>query len=321
MSSQDFESELINCPVCGSAQYSAWFTLTDRNIGLPGEFPLVRCTQCGVAYLNPRPSLDSVGRFYPRAYAPHQAPSKRTSGLLHWLRSYGQWKRYRVLARLRWSGRVLDVGCGIGQFMVVMEQHGWKSVGIDQSEQAVAYVRGVLGLEAYQGYFESLRLPDGAFDAITMWDSLEHMHFPRTALREAWRLLNPGGYLIIRVPSLDSFDRHLFKTNWAGFDAPRHLVAFDRQALIRLVADCGFTVERLWCLSGGFASFVISWRFTLGLLQDARDWRLNIVDNPVTQLLSFPYFFLVDRLKRGSEITVLARRMPSPLPSRSDIHG
>jgi SAM-dependent methyltransferase len=319
MSSQDFESELTDCPLCDSAQYVPWLILTDRNTGLPGEFPLVRCCECGAAYLNPRPSAASISRFYSETYAPHQAPAAKGSNLSCRLKEYGLWKRCQVLLRFQRRGRVLDVGCGMGQFMAAMQQRGWESVGIDQSDRAVTYVKETLGLEAYLGQLEDLAMPEAEFDAVTMWDSLEHLHYPKAALREIWRLLRPGGYLLIRVPSLDSLDRRIFKTNWAGFDAPRHLVCFARHTLMRIVSDCGFSPERIWCMSGGFASFAISWRFFLNFSQESSlsgDWRLNLVDNPFVQLFSFPYFFLIDRLKLGPEITLLARKTAPQLSAR-----
>jgi SAM-dependent methyltransferase len=287
--------------------------LADHLTQRPGPFPLVRCLECELAYLNPRPDADQIDAYYPSTYEPY-APL-RVEDLpraRRWLVEYGLWKRCRPLLAARSSGVVLDVGCGAGLFVAAMRKYGnWESIGIDRSPGAVAFARETLGVDARVGTIEACDYPDRGFDAVTMWDTLEHLHHPRRALGEVWRMLRPGGLLLLRVPSLDSLDARLFGPSWAGLDAPRHLTVFSRRTLTHMLAETGFSVDRMWCMSGSHASFAISVRFALeGRGHGGRlgRWLLDAIGSPIAIALSAPYFYVVDRLTLGPEITVLCRR-------------
>lgn len=253
-----------------------------------------------------------MSAFYPSTYEPHAAPSTHLSWLPRWLVQYGLWKRCRPLLMWRSPGKILDVGCGTGHFLAAMQKYGtWEVVGIDLNPEAVAFARSVLKIEAYTGKIEDIGLPPHIFDAVTMWDTLEHLRDPRSALLGVWRVLKPDGRLLLRVPSLDSLDACLFGRYWAGLDAPRHLVVFSQKTLKRLLEETGFMVERLWCLSGGQASFILSLRLRFGRRDQAgwlRSVLLKIATHPLVLILSMPYFFIMDRLLLGPEITVLAKK-------------
>jgi 2-polyprenyl-3-methyl-5-hydroxy-6-metoxy-1,4-benzoquinol methylase len=206
---------------------------------------------------------------------------------------------------------VLDVGCGTGEFLDAMRQYGhWDTLGLDVDERSIAYVREVLKIEAYVGRLGEIAFADDAFDAITMWDTLEHIHNPRAALAECWRILRPGGHLLIRVPSLDSLDARLFGPYWSGLDAPRHLTVFSRKTVKRLLSISGFHVQRLWCMSGSHASFVLSLRFLLKHRKRSVGLQhlFRLLSNPFGSLVSAPLFFVIGKLTLGPEITVLASK-------------
>jgi SAM-dependent methyltransferase len=288
------------------------YALRDYYTQQPGQFTLVKCLACGLIYLNPRPTLDAIRAYYPSAYAPHVPLQKRSSWLAQKLEEYGLWKRCQPLLASQLSGRVLDVGCGTGQFLAAMRKYSnWELVGIDVNPQAIAFARDVPQLRVYVSRIEEIGFPDHTFDAVTMWDTLEHVHDPHGALLETYRVLKPGGHLLLRVPSFNSLDACLFGPFWAGLDPPRHLTVFSRETLERLLAEAGFVIERLWCMSGSHASFVISLRFLLESQNPAtglRRWLLGLMTSLLGQALSAPYFFLVDQLLMGPEITVLARK-------------
>jgi SAM-dependent methyltransferase len=195
-----------------------------------------------------------------------------------------------------------------------MRKHGWDPIGLDRDPRKTAFARDVLNIDARCLRFEDAEFDHEAFDAVTMWDSLEHLHHPLAALREIRRILKPGGHLLLRVPSLDSLDARLFGPYWAGLDPPRHLTVLSRKTLLRLLGEAGFAVERLWCMSGSHASFVISLRFLsergayTGVLSGMGRALLRVVASPVGSVVSAPYFGLLDRLSLGPEITALATR-------------
>lgn len=307
------EMEWVNCLLCGSDESRPLHTQRHFPTQQPGRFTLVRCLQCGLVYLNPRPTVDAIGAYYPPTYESH-APllPEHLPWPQRWLVQYGFWKRCQPLLVGHSRGKVLDVGCGTGHFLAAMKKYGhWETVGIDPSEEAIRFAKEVLHVEAYVGRAEEIHLPDHTFDAVTMWDTLEHLHDPRSALMEVQRILKPRGQLLLRVPSLDSLDAHLFGPHWAGLDIPRHLTVFSRKTLSRLLVETGFTIERLWCMSGSHASFVISLRSHLNHHNQAggpSHVLLRMAASPVGSVLSAPYFFIIDKLLLGPEITVLARK-------------
>ena len=306
------EMEWVDCPLCGSYASDLLYTLQDYYTRKPGLFTFVQCLQCNLVYLNPRPTIDSIATYYPSTYESYiSLLPENLPWPTRWLVQYGLWKRCRPLLA-KSPGTILDVGCGTGHFLAAMRKYSnWELVGIDRDPQVIAFVREALNIEAYVGRIEESSFPDHAFDAVTMWDSLEHFHYPRRALLKIQHILKPTGVLLLRVPSLDSLDARLFGRFWSGLDAPRHLTVFSQETLCRLLKETGFSVKRLWCMSGSYASFAISLRFSLeyrNLSAVLGRFLQRVIDSPIVSVLSAPYFFILDKLLLGPEITVLAEK-------------
>jgi len=243
--------ETAPCPLCGSRRWSPVLTAPDPE-GTDAElvFSVVRCCRCGLCFTNPRPTLRSIGHFYPAGYGPHvqvglSASRRRRARwwtrLPAWLRSGCPERRgFPVFGR----GRLLDVGCGGGAFLHRMHLQGWRVTGLDLSAAVVARIRAELGLEALAGTLPHPQLEPGGFDLITMWMSLEHMHRPRRVLEEVRRLLAPGGRLVVCVPNLHSVLFRWFGTHWFCLELPRHLVHFTPATLAHLLVGTGFEPQR-----------------------------------------------------------------------------
>jgi len=310
----DPRMEQTDCPLCGANDSTVLHRLENRTPQTPPSFTLVRCSACSLVYLNPRPTPDGMATYYSAASCPCTRHPGGPSPIGQWLFRYGLRKRCRPLLKRQPPGRILDIGCGEGHFLAEMRKHGWEPIGLDRNPSKAAFARDVLNLEAHSRRFEDTDFPSEGFDAVTMWDSLEHLHHPLAALREIRRILKPEGHLLLRVPSLDSLDARLFGPSWAGLDPPRHLIVLSRKTLLRLLGEAGFTVERLWCMSGSHASFVISLRFLLerdthsAILSGMLSLLLRVASSPVGSVVTAPYFGLLDRLCLGPEITALARR-------------
>lgn len=221
--------EETNCLLCGS---SRWSPLVEARDNLPGGsglwFVVVRCHDCGLCFTNPRPSPDSIGQFYPTMYRPHRLPNprKRRPWLKHRAGSWQSLKRERWPLPWHGEGRLLDFGCGGGSFLNRMHRQGWQVTGLDVSAAAVHQVQAGLGLPALVGTLPHPELPPESFDVITMWHSLEHVHHPLEVLRQAYRLLAPGGKLVVATPNIDSLPFRWFRHAWYGLDLPRHLIHF-----------------------------------------------------------------------------------------------
>jgi 2-polyprenyl-3-methyl-5-hydroxy-6-metoxy-1,4-benzoquinol methylase len=240
------EWEEPDCLLCGGRDWSPLVEATDSTAGGSGLwFAAVQCQRCGLCFTSPRPSPDSMGQFYPAVYRPHRTPSLRARRRIRLPRL--KRRSHAEYRRLAWrgQGRLLDFGCGGGSFLARMHRQGWQVAGLDISTAAVQRVRSELGLRAYVGSLPHPELRPGSFDVITMWHSLEHVHAPLDVLREAYRLLAPGGQLLIAVPNIDSLPFRWFGAAWYGLDLPRHLTHFAPWTLQVILGRVGFRLGRI----------------------------------------------------------------------------
>ena len=301
----------IDCPLCDSSDYLTVADMRDRLLGMDGQFQMARCENCGLYYLNPQPAMAELARYYPEDYVPFTTPSPEQLPFLQRLSvNYGLGKRRQAVTRYKPGGRLLEIGCANGLFLNSMNQTGaWQVQGVEISEAPVRYARERLGLDVFHGSLSDAHFPDNTFDAVVMWDVLEHVHGPKDTLLEIHRVLKPDGILVLRVPQLDSWDRGLFGPYWVGWDAPRHLTLFSQRTLRLMLARTGFRVQRMRCISGSYPTFALSVRlWAQEHLSDAAQKRLGaVLNSALMRVLVIPYFYLMDRLGRGTVVTAIAR--------------
>jgi 2-polyprenyl-3-methyl-5-hydroxy-6-metoxy-1,4-benzoquinol methylase len=234
------------CPLCGLDAAPVVREAPDPNRPDGLVFAVVRCPQCRLHYTNPRPDELSIGRFYPDDYRPHRKSRKASRppdrSLFTWITGSDCPERRGVLPR-REPGRLLDFGCGGGSFLERMRDLGWDVTGVDASPATVRMLRDDLRLRAIEGSLPHAELRPGSFDCVTMWHSLEHVHEPLAVLRSAFRLLAPGGHVVVAVPNIDSWPAKGFGGEWFGLDLPRHLTHFDPASLRSMLGLAGFRVD------------------------------------------------------------------------------
>lgn len=221
------------CHVCVGGRVYYLFSTSDYRV--------VRCDDCGLVFLNPQPSDDELARIYGADYflgsdseAGRQAVGeiKRATARLY----LSKIRRYRGPE----SGRLLEIGCGDGDFLVLAEAEGWDVTGIEYSSAACEKARQRLK----NGKVQCGELPPGGmaaeqFDLCVISDVLEHVRSPLDFLREVHRLLKPGGTLFIATPSIDSWSARFLRQKWMEFKV-EHLTYFDRQTLQTALFKSGF---------------------------------------------------------------------------------
>lgn len=237
------EWEQPDCLMCGGERHATILRAHDNAAPWNWQrFRVVRCLDCGLHFTSPRPTPEQIGTYYPDWYEPHEAPEPGRRA--PWRSQFASWCGWPLEARrvLPWhgQGRLLDFGCGGGSFLERMHRQGWQVTGVDISPIAVERVQSRLGLHAVLGSLPHDKLEPGAFDVITMWHSLEHVHEPLKVLREARRLLVPGGRLIVAVPNIASLPFRWFGPAWYGLDLPRHLTHFSTATLGEMLTRSGF---------------------------------------------------------------------------------
>jgi 2-polyprenyl-3-methyl-5-hydroxy-6-metoxy-1,4-benzoquinol methylase len=137
-----------------------------------------------------------------------------------------------IIQRYSSPGRILDVGCASGLFLSLAQNAGWHVVGLEPSEALFQKAEVVLKGrgEVYRMTLEQADLPPATFDAVTLWDVLEHVADPLFFLRTCRCLLKPSGHLFINVPNLDSKEARWLGTSWPLL-LPEHLNYFTRPSL------------------------------------------------------------------------------------------
>ena len=299
----DLES-VQRCPACGSTRRGVLYDgLSDRQWFCAGAgWTLHSCLDCEAAFLDPRPDRQTIGRAYAAYYTHTQAPPEpelsgahaRAAGRNGYLNArYGYdfspaWRLGPLLARVfpkkrsyadrsvrnlhcpNGGGRLLDIGCGQGTFLMEMRKAGWEVQGIEPDSSAAAVARAN-GVPVVNEPLEEVRLTPESFDAVTMNHVIEHFHDPIEALRISRRLLKPGGILWIATPNLASRGHTLFGRDWIGLDPPRHLVLFTRSSLTHAIEATGFALEAFGSDYSAQSFFPCSATIAAG--EDPRDGR------------------------------------------------
>lgn len=196
-----------------------------------------RCRTCGLLVRTSMPSAQELARWYGDGYwdryRTEQVGSARQNLYAHALQWLG--------AHRSPPGVLVDVGCGGGAFLAACRAAGWQGIGFDPSVAAVAHARSA-GLDAYAQPWPPCSLNDATVDAVTFMNVLDHLREPFEAIREAWRVLRPGGLLYIRVPNGPFHVRLLALLTWFGLGSfpVFHLYGFGRTSFLYHLPRLGF---------------------------------------------------------------------------------
>jgi 2-polyprenyl-3-methyl-5-hydroxy-6-metoxy-1,4-benzoquinol methylase len=251
------------CYLCGNEGKFLYQSLKDRLFGAPGEWNLKKCTnsECGLVWLDPMPVEEDIGKAYQNYYT-HNIDYTKQSLLKSFLRRFyhavkiipsqilGLRKEEIRLNNMCLNditpGKLLEVGFGNGKFLNKMRLADWEVEGVDFDSKAVEGVRTRYGFNVHVGSLESIAYPDNTFDAITMSHVIEHVSNPVALLQECYRILKPGGYLVIVTPNINSWAHSIFRYNWRGLEPPRHLHIFSQFTLKTCAKKAGFYNFDTW---------------------------------------------------------------------------
>ncbi|MDD3637117.1 MAG: class I SAM-dependent methyltransferase [Bacteroidales bacterium] len=221
----------IICPNCNSSDIKFELALKDYFLSQE-EFSVYTCNDCKVSFTHPFPAETELGRYYAsEKYLSHD-DGKR--GLIPFL--YRQIKninistKYHQVTKALKPGKLLDYGCGIGDFLVYAKQNGWVVDGVEPNSSAREIASQKLDTQVFD-VNQLKNFPDAHFDLITLFHVLEHVYSFNKLLPELVRILKPNGRLVIALPNKDSFDAHYYKQYWAGWDVPRHLWHFNPESI------------------------------------------------------------------------------------------
>lgn len=280
------------------------------------ELTAVRCRRCDHVYLNPRPTPEAIAVMYPETYPSFSGAFEAERSLFGRVKDRILLSRFNSVGRdLPAGARVLDIGCGDGQFLLSIRRArpdidlsglDWKFS--DSNRRNL----GAHGISLFEARVEDADLPQDHFDLILMNQLIEHLWEPEPAMRKLLYALRPGGRISIETPNTDGWDRRWFLDGfWGGYYFPRHLNLFSGAGLSRLVERVGFqAVSRrdlvapmIWCYS------LRAWAQTR---QPDRPWldRMFSPENPAALAVFTALDLVAVRLGRTTSNQKLNARRP-----------
>lgn len=224
---QSFE----NCPACDAPSANAKRLFEGEMLGNPCA--ILKCSSCGLIYKEFAPSHEEIDKIYGDDYV-HFQPSDTTLAEIN--------SAKQKLARCRKilgtkipkkSLRLLDVGCGSGNFVRIARDLGYNAEGIDP------YLP-----EGLKNTWLSRKSPDeipaASYDIATLLNIAEHLERPRAMFIELRRLLKPGGVLLLTCPYGDSWAFHVHQARWTHLTLDEHLLFWTPNSLTRTLRQLDF---------------------------------------------------------------------------------
>lgn len=222
-----------SCALCGGVQSKLILHAKGRTVA--------ECRECGLRALSPMPSLGEMVAINEETVHPF------FNACLEDEESYRVYFAHKLddLQRYRPAGRLLDVGCGAGFFLDAARARGYDVAGVDLSPVPVAYARDTLGIDVSLGSLYDFRAPDGSFGVVTIFQTIEHDPDPAALCDELYRILAPGGVLMVTTPAADGFVARVMGRRWFGYRNVEHVSFFTRLSLRHALERSGFEFEFL----------------------------------------------------------------------------
>ena len=211
---------------------------TDKN------YNVYFCLMCKVGVTIPFPSQNEVSALYSTGTY-RSADGKRFVGLVETGVYLARQLRRKRIEKYKRIGRILDIGCGRGVFLNVMEKNGWTVAGTEYDRITAESIVKKYNINVVTGNPGGWGFPPGSFDVVTMNHVLEHMSDPKIMMDECSRILVKGGLLVVAVPNITSLQSSLGKHLWFHLDIPYHIYHFSEKGLSRLIEKHGFHLLKI----------------------------------------------------------------------------
>lgn len=283
------------------------------------------CSACRCLFLNPMPGDEEIAGFYPKQYwwsATKPGLLKKFEAIYRRVALRDHTSFISKAAGNRSGLDLLDVGCGSGALLGLMKKRGYRVMGVDFSSEAAAVAQDENGVQVVVGSLHDAALPEASFDIVTLFHVMEHVTNPRDILQEVVRILRPGAAVVLQVPNIDSWQFRIFGAKWYGLDIPRHVIDYSSDAILRLLSETGFAVNRIrhFNLRDNAPAFVSSLFPSLDPVSRAvRYRRRNIHESPMLAwtrhvlylllvICTYPLAILESAFGHGATVMIEARR-------------
>ena len=231
--------EYVDCDCCQGKNA--------KKICAKDNLTYVRCINCGLIYLNPRPKDTSI--IYTADYFLNSDVCKGYK--VNYEDDFDKNSRHLFqfhLANINKlhprKGRFVDIGCATGNFLEMVREDGWEPFGVEISEYGTDRVRNKIGPEKiFQGSLEDANFPGGYFEIVFASEIIEHVHRPKAFLLEIRRIVKPDGLVVITTPNGSSVFRKIMKDGWFHYRL-EHLYLFPLSTLEYLMEKTGLNIIR-----------------------------------------------------------------------------
>jgi len=283
--------EKIDCPVCNTAEHRLIFKAKDLRLKTCDEiFNIVKCVGCGFIFLNPRPAKDEAINFYPSDF------NREGPTLIHRILGVCLFpidkSMVKTLKKYKKYGKSLDIGCGSGRSMLLMQKQGFDVWGCELNLNSKDFAPASLEGRIFYKDFVKCNFPSKSFDIITMFQSLEHINNLDELFKEIIRIIKDDGIVYIYVPNMEFFEFQLFGQYYYNLEVPRHLYCFTRNSISKLLLKYGFRADRFF-KNHLFEIALTPTSFYFGLWSWLED--KNILKNNIFRRLTF-FPFIILRL-------------------------
>jgi 2-polyprenyl-3-methyl-5-hydroxy-6-metoxy-1,4-benzoquinol methylase len=225
------------CAACGFSGSEFRFEKAGYNIR--------QCALCGLEFVDFSPQQGFAQAFYSESFFKDEEDK---FGYSDYVADKAMHMRYNakkaaIVKHHISNGTLLDVGCAAGYFLESMGD-GWDLHGVEPSECMVGLAREKFGDRVSHAPFEDYE-NSGGFDAVTMWDSLEHVTDPELCVRKAHSMLKDDGFLFVGTPDAGSVAARLLGRHWYYYSPPAHLHFFNKRNIRLFLTRTGFRVEKI----------------------------------------------------------------------------
>lgn len=215
--------------------FSPTFKVKDFSVS-GEEFTLVFDDEFEFYKTTPQPKEDTLADYYKSDdYISHTDTKRNTlEKLYQFIKQIALRQKVNLINNFKPdSNKLLDIGCGTGDFLKVAAANNWQVLGIEPNLQARTIANAKTNNLVYDlSKLDALK--KHSFDVITLWHVLEHLPNLDQQILNLKRLLKPNGVIVIAVPNFNSYDAQFYKSFWAAYDVPRHLWHFSQKAISKI---------------------------------------------------------------------------------------
>ena len=205
------------------------------------SYNINRCLSCKAYFLAPYPDYELLAKAYGDDYYGEGKEKFDESWIERLLDRFRNRRANLVKKYIPKTGKVLDIGCGNGRFLGLLNKTGtYEIYGLEMEGGSAERAVTVPNIELKIGALTASDYLSEYFDAITLFHVFEHLSEPKKYLEIISDIIRPNGILVISIPNIASWQAKLFKGRWFHMDAPRHLFFFSPKDLKQHLARMGF---------------------------------------------------------------------------------